>query len=137
MYSENIRNWSKKLKMIYMETYSCTQIGRISIVKITILPKVIYRFSAIPNKIPMAFFTELHLIILKFLWKHKRSPNSQNNCETRTKLEVSFSLISNCTTKSQWSKTVWYLHKSTHVDQWNRIERQEINSCLWSINLWW
>ena len=50
----------------------CSWIGRINIVKTTTLPRTIYRFRAIPIKLPMAVFTELEQKISQFVWKHRR-----------------------------------------------------------------
>ena len=111
----------------------CSWIGRINIVKMSILPKAIYRFNAIPIKLPM----------VSFQWYQENLNKLFHNLYGNTKKPWIAKAILR---KYNWTrginlsdfrlyyiatviKTVWYWHKDRNINQWNKVENPEVNPC--------
>jgi hypothetical protein len=139
LYDKNFKSLKKEIKedLIRWKDLPRSWIGKTNIVKMAILPKAIYRFNAIPIKIPTQFVIELERAICKFIWNKKQTNKKTNK---QKKPRIAKTILNK--KRTSWGitipelklyyraiviQTAWHCYRDRWVDQWNRIEDSELN----------
>ena len=99
-------------------------VGRLNIVKMTILTNAVYRFSAIPVKSPMAFFRELEKKIFTIHMETQKTPNNQSSLMKKNGAGGIHLPDFRLSYRATVIKTVWNWHRNRSIDQGNRTAQK-------------
>ena len=109
LYEENYKTLMNEIKELKKwRDNSCSWVGRLSTVKMSVLPNLIYRFNTTPIKIPASCFVDIDKLILKFIWRGKRPRIANTLLKEKSKVVELMPPNFKTYYKAAVIKTMWY-----------------------------